>query len=58
MTEIKTLNSTEKDAIIAALRIAPTANAAATALGVSRATLYRLMKKHGINRGAINDGTH
>lgn len=58
MTEIKTLDMMEKDAIIAALKSTTTANAAAKALGISRATLYRLLKKHGIVRGVLNDGTH
>jgi len=51
MTEIKTLDSTKKEAIETALKQTKTANEAAKALGISRATLYRLMKKYGINRG-------
>lgn len=55
MTEIKTLDSTEKDALIVALKNTKTAHDAAKALGVSRATLYRLLKKHSINRGELNE---
>lgn len=54
MNEIKTLDSTERDAILDALSKTKTANEAAKALGCSRATLYRLLKKHGINRGGVN----
>lgn len=58
MTEIKTLDSTKKAAIIAALQNTKTANEAATALGISRATLYRLMSKYGISRGGLDVNAH
>jgi transcriptional regulator of acetoin/glycerol metabolism len=51
MTELKTLDIMEKEAIAAALKQTSTAVEAAKSLGVSRATLYRLMKKHGLKRG-------
>jgi transcriptional regulator of acetoin/glycerol metabolism len=55
MTELKTLDAMKKQAIIETLKKTKTANQAANALGISRATLYRCMKKYGIIRGALND---
>lgn len=54
MDEIKTLEMLEKEALINALSKKMTAKETAKALGVSRATFYRLMKKHGLVREALN----
>jgi transcriptional regulator of acetoin/glycerol metabolism len=56
MDELKTLNDAEKQALVSALKACKTAIAAAQALGISRPTLYRRMKKHQINRGELNVG--
>ena len=53
MTDIKSLDTIEKNAIVEALKLVKTANEAATALGISRATLYRKMRKYGISRGEL-----
>lgn len=55
MDENKTLLEIEKEAIKNTLRRNMTIIETAKILGVSRAALYRLMKKHGILRGALND---
>lgn len=55
MDDTKTLADVEKNAIIEACKKHRTASDTAAALGVSRATLYRRLKKHGINRGVLND---
>lgn len=52
MTEIKTLEMAKKEAVEYAVKHTKTAVEAAKALGVSRATLYRLMKAFGIHRKA------
>lgn len=56
MDEIKTLNDAEKQALLNALKQTKTAVEAAKALGISRPTLYRRMKKHNICRGELNVG--
>ncbi|MBL8217893.1 MAG: sigma 54-interacting transcriptional regulator [Bryobacterales bacterium] len=43
--------NSERDEILSALRSAPSAAEAAEQLGISRATLFRHMKKHGISGG-------
>lgn len=53
MTELKTLDISKKEAVAEALKNTKTADGAAKALGVSRATLYRLMSKYGLKRGVI-----
>ncbi len=53
MTELKTLDITKKEAIAEVLKKTKTADDAAKALGVSRATLYRLMNKYGLKRGSV-----
>jgi len=52
----KTLADAEKGALIAACKAHPTSQAIANALGVSRATLYRLLKKHGLTRPEVTNG--
>jgi len=44
----------EREAILKACNDHPTSAKIAAALGISRATLYRRLKKHGIARGAVN----
>lgn len=48
---VKTLEETKKEAIQNALANNKTVLDAAKALGVSRATLYRMIKKYDIMRG-------
>ncbi len=55
--EVKTLTEVEKAEIINALRAFKTASEAAKALGISRPGLYRRMKKHSIDRSALNVGS-
>ena len=55
MDENKTLLEIEKEAIKNSLRRNMPMIETAKVLGVSRAALYRLMKKHGITRGNLND---
>lgn len=58
MDEIKPLAEAgldaEKEAILKACAEHPTSAKIAAALQISRATLYRRLKKHGIARGAVN----
>lgn len=58
MDEGKTLadagRDAEKEAILKACADHETSAAIAKALGISRATLYRRLKRHGIKRGVIN----
>lgn len=49
MQTIKTIFEAEREAILAACKVKKTCLEAAEALGVSRATLYRLLKKHNIS---------
>ncbi len=50
MIEEKTLEQLERETIISALKIHRRRGDAALALGISRATLYRKLKKHNIPR--------
>lgn len=47
--EIKTLLEAEREALMAALEAYPNRVVAAKALGISRATLYRRLRRHGIS---------
>lgn len=58
MDEVKPLakasSEFQKQAILKACADYPTSRKIAFALGISRATLYRLLNKHGIKRGVVN----
>lgn len=58
MTEIETLEEVKKKAVLLALSKTKTAGEAAKALGISRATLYRLMSTYGIKRGELECHSH